>query len=193
MGVEGRSVGGTGVYGISSSGWAGYFEGNVQITGTLNSRGYLALLQNRTFLQGFDGAGFHWFGPTPDSGDAAFGIHRLDTNDYGFHVQGTVVTCMLQITSGSDLAEPFPLEDNTKVEAGTVMVIDERHPGKLKVSHTAYDRKVAGIVSGAGGMHPGLTLQQDHSLTDGSLPVALTGRVYCWADASYSPVSLVTY
>ena len=56
-------------------------EGNVAIKNRLMLQG------NRTILQGFDGAGFHWFGATPDS-DLAFGIRRIGPNDYDFQLNG---------------------------------------------------------------------------------------------------------
>jgi hypothetical protein len=31
-------------------------------------------------------------------------------------------------------------------------------------------------------------MQQEGSIADGSVPVALSGRVYCWADATYGPI-----
>jgi len=44
---------------------------------------------------------------------------------------------------------------------GSVVVIDEEHPGKLKLSDQAYDTRVAGIVSGANGINPGISLNQE--------------------------------
>ena len=54
----------------------------------------------------------------------------------------------------------------------------------LVVSAQAYDRRVAGILSGAGGINPGMLMGQPGTLADGDQPVALSGRVYVWADAS---------
>ena len=48
----------------------------------------------------------------------------------------------------------------------------------------AYDRTVAGVVSGANGLRPGVTMGQDGSRSIGVLPVALTGRVYVLANAA---------
>ena len=45
------------------------------------------------------------------------------------------------------------------------------------MSDEAYDRKVAGILSGAGGVKPGMLMAQKGSEADGADPVALTGRV----------------
>jgi len=49
--------------------------------------------------------------------------------------------------------------------------------GGLVASKGDYDRKVAGVVSGANGVKPGLELGQD-GLLDGEVPVAMSGRVY---------------
>ena len=48
---------------------------------------------------------------------------------------------------------------------------------------------MAGIISGAGGVKPGILLTQTGSEADGDYPVALTGRVYAWADASGGPIA----
>lgn len=88
----------------------------------------------------------------------------------------------LTILGGADLAEPFPMKDEA-IEKGSVVVIDEEQPGQLKRSTRAYDPRVAGIISGANGINPGISLRQEGVL-EGSENVALTGRVYVRADAS---------
>ncbi|MCA9759445.1 MAG: hypothetical protein KDA27_26865 [Candidatus Eisenbacteria bacterium] len=106
----------------------------------------------------------------------------------GATVTGTTTTDVLEITGGSDLAEPFAVGSHPEVEPGTVLVIDPERPGELRVSDTAYDRTVAGIVSGANGIRPGITLKQEGTVADGSVPLALSGRVYCKVDASYGAI-----
>jgi hypothetical protein len=96
-------------------------------------------------------------------------------------VNGTARVKVLQITGGADIAEPFDLSSKD-VPQGAVLVIDREHPGHLKISRNAYDTCVAGIVSGANGINPGLTLHQQ-GLSDGC-QVALSGRVYTLANAS---------
>ena len=61
------------------------------------------------------------------------------------------------------------------------------YPGKLKLSAAAYDTRVAGIVSGANGIEPGISLTQEGVLEAGQ-NVALSGRVYALADASDGPI-----
>jgi len=87
------------------------------------------------------------------------------------------------IRGGADVAEPFDIIDQHKVVPGHLVAIDAARPGELRLADAAYDRTVAGIVSGAGGVQPGMLLHQEGSEADGAVPVALTGRVYAWADA----------
>jgi hypothetical protein len=104
---------------------------------------------------------------------------------------GTVSVPVLVITGGADLSEQFEIheaEDNPMPTTGMVVSIDHERPGHLVVSEHAYDRKVAGIISGAGGVKTGMRMGMEGSEADGSTPVALTGRVYCWADASAEPI-----
>ena len=111
-------------------------------------------------------------------------------------VVGQTRTQSLQITGGADFAENFDVNVETtgdeelaaKVEAGMVVSIDPTSPGNLRLSAQAYDRRVAGIISGAGGVKPGMMMSQEGTLADGKHPVALTGRVYCWVDASQGAV-----
>lgn len=111
-------------------------------------------------------------------------------------VNGNAKVKVLQITGGADLSEQFEVQgapntggDELRAEPGMVVCIDANNPGKLMVSSQAYDRRVAGIVSGAGGVKPGMLLGQDHSIAQGSTPVALSGRVYCWAEASNGAIN----
>ena len=100
---------------------------------------------------------------------------------------GEVACPILRITGGSDLAEPFDVVEPDAIEPGMVVVIDPEHPGKLKASDRAYDRCVAGIVSGAGGIKPGIAMVQE-DVFEGHHQVALTGRVYGLCDASYGSI-----
>jgi len=111
-------------------------------------------------------------------------------------VAGRTRTGSLEITGGADFAENFDVnvettgseEMTSKVEAGMVVSIDPSSPGKLALSTQAYDRRVAGIISGAGGVKPGMVMGQEGTLADGKHPVALSGRVYCWVDASQGAI-----
>ena len=99
---------------------------------------------------------------------------------------GNVSVSVLTITGGADLAEPFRMS-NAEIPKGAVVVIDDEIPGQLKLSDRAYDQRVAGIVSGANGVKPGIALHQEGVL-EGGQNVALSGRVYVQADAASSPI-----
>jgi hypothetical protein len=76
-----------------------------------------------------------------------------------------------------------------------IVCIDPSRPGALVVSSRAYDRTVAGVVSGAGGVQPGMMMGQKGSRANGTMPVALTGRVYCRvtaANGAIEPGDLLT-
>jgi hypothetical protein len=87
----------------------------------------------------------------------------------------------------ADCAEDFDVAGAEEIEPGTVMVIDEG--GALKRSQQAYDKRVAGVVSGAGGLKPGIILDKEES-NGGRLPVALMGKVACKVDARHSPIGV---
>ncbi len=97
---------------------------------------------------------------------------------------------ILEITGGSDLSEQFNVTSaaETHAEPGMVVCIDPARPGELVVSSKPYDFTVAGIISGAGGVNSGMIMGQHGSVADGAHPVALTGRVYCYVDATTGAV-----
>ena len=107
--------------------------------------------------------------------------------DYNNTGQGRVRADIVFVAGGADLAESFVCKDRSAVKPGMVMSIDPSTPGRLMVAAQAYDRKVAGIVSGAGGVRPGITLSQE-GVMEGDHLVALTGRVYCLCDASLGAI-----
>ncbi len=88
---------------------------------------------------------------------------------------------------GGDCAEEFEIGEHEKAEPGAVMVISE--DGALVPSRQAYDKRVAGVVSGAGDLRPGILLDRQSKKSD-RLPLAMTGKVYCKVDADYGPVEV---
>jgi hypothetical protein len=89
---------------------------------------------------------------------------------------------------GADCAEDFDLCANVQAPPGTVMVINE--DGSLAPSCRAYDRRVAGVVSGAGRFRPGITLDRQSDASGPRCTIALVGKVTCFADASQNPISI---
>jgi hypothetical protein len=92
----------------------------------------------------------------------------LAVSNEGAQINGRTITNVLEITGGSDLAEPFEMSHAEPLPAGALVVIDKDNPGKLKLATEAYDKRVAGVISGAGGVNPGLTLSQEGVLAGDS-------------------------
>lgn len=123
-----------------------------------------------------------------------------DAGDVSIHLDGAtgVVT-----STGADCAEHFTVRDADLVVPGTVLVIDESDPGAgaLRQSARAYDRRVAGVVSGAGQYRPGFVLNTRPVRPDGHhedpgdgstdrKPVALVGKVCCKVDADQGAIAV---
>lgn len=123
-----------------------------------------------------------------------FGIYNRNVNKPGLTIDGNLLVSVkaLEITGGADFAENFDVSaekyagnpSESEIQPGMVVAIDPANPGKLSLSGRAYDRRVAGIISGAGGVKPGMTMGQEQTLANGKYPVALSGRVYVWVDAA---------
>jgi hypothetical protein len=94
---------------------------------------------------------------------------------------------------GGDFAEEFDMSGVDKVEPGTVMVLSNSE-GTLEPSSRAYDKRVAGVASGAGGFKPGIVFDkkqlQESNKNKRRIPIALMGKVYCKVDADYSPIEV---
>ena len=97
------------------------------------------------------------------------------------------VTGDVFLTTGADCAEDFDMMQQEKVEPGTVMIINDT--GKLEESGQAYDKRVAGVISGAGEFKPAITLDKQVS-ENNRQPIALLGKVFCKVDAKYSAIEV---
>ena len=197
QGVWGNSTTGTGVFGASDS-WAGVWGQSNGASGVVgrSSNQYSGGVYGENLANGYgvfgkavNGAGVYgkstnWvgvYGETDAVGVA--GVWGKNTaGGVAGRFDGTV-----QITGGADLAERFVVSGETAVIPGTVLVIDTENPGQLIASDQAYDTRVVGIASGAGGVQPGLTLHQE-GLLEGNTQVAIAGRVYVLAEANSAPI-----
>ncbi len=139
------------------------------------------------------------FGQNDGSGDGVAGVSANGIGVFGRggrlagRFEGNVeVTGNINATDffigGGDCAEDFDIagapEQN---QPGTVMVIDQE--GALQQSQQAYDKRVAGVISGAGDLRPGIVLDKRQS-QGGRMPIALLGKVNCKVDARYSSIEV---
>ncbi len=113
----------------------------------------------------------------------------------GQFVGNVTMDCHLNMTkdhdimmAGEDCAEYFDIVDTAAIEPGAIMVI--RDDGSLSESRQAYDRRVAGVVSGAGDFRPGIVLGKLQQSERARLPIALIGKVFCKVDATYGSVEV---
>ena len=88
----------------------------------------------------------------------------------------------------ADCAEDFDIVGPVQVDPGTVMVLGAE--GALVASFRAYDRRVAGVISGAGHFRPGLVLDKRLAPSGNRQPVALMGKVFCKVDAAFGAVEI---
>ena len=105
----------------------------------------------------------------------------------GFFDGNVTVTGDIYLTNAGDCAEDFDIADADSTEPGTVMVLGEEEV--LLPSYEPYDKRVAGVISGAGNYKPGIVLDKKES-QQRRLPVALLGKVFCKADAQFGPIAV---
>jgi hypothetical protein len=88
--------------------------------------------------------------------------------------------------TNADFAEDFNISDGD-AEPGTVMVLGDQDT--LKPSDHAYDKRVAGVISGAGDYKPGIVLDKQTSQRKRS-SISLLGKVFCKVDARYGSITV---
>jgi hypothetical protein len=108
--------------------------------------------------------------------------NRNDNSAATIHLDGEAGDILFR---NGDCAEEFDFADGPAIQPGSVVAL--RDDGKLHLASDAYDRRVAGIVSGAGDTRPGIILGRDPTRLR-RVPVALAGRVQCLVDAKYGAV-----
>jgi hypothetical protein len=206
FGVQGNSASGTGVCGTSNSGngmegksatlsgvW-GHSQTGAGVTGSCvsgpgvqgSSSGADGVIGRSTSTQH---AGVSAINET--NGAHAYGLWARGTPAGNFE-GNVIVHGDIQVTgdvtlNNMDCAEDFDICGTEEIEPGTVMVIEVE--GALKTSRSAYDKRVAGVVSGAGTLKPGIVLGRQEPQGK-RMPIALLGRVYCKVDANSSPIEV---
>ncbi len=164
IGVLGKSNAGVGLWGVSAM-----HEG---VHAETNSQGTAAI------------AAYN-LNPT-GTGAAIFAKKSGSEGHAGFFDGNVFVTGDINCHN-ADCAEDFDIADANAVEPGTVLVVNEE--GKLQHCFMPYDKRVVGVVSGAGGYRPGIVLDKQPTQHNRK-PIALLGKVYCKVDASNAPIDI---
>jgi hypothetical protein len=152
IGVYGTTAdpNGAGVLGENTAGGnAGEFSGNVAVSGNMTVSGNATVQGIELQVNGQAIIKSH-----ANVGGNLQVIHDLAVSG-AVSAAGTVTANDI-ILPNADCAEDFDIRLGTNVEPGTVMALDER--GLLQESRHSYDKKVAGVISGAGKFKPGLIL-----------------------------------
>lgn len=125
-----------------------------------------------------------WIHADPSNGGSGIHLRNKDGEDT-IHLDGELGDIIL---ANADCAEEFDVSEAfQEIEPGTVMVLDEN--GYLCPSATPFDKRVAGVVSGAGDYKPGIVLDRQKS-DKLRLPLALVGKVFCKVDASQGAIQV---
>jgi hypothetical protein len=181
-------VGRRGVVGISDS-FQGVFGKSVDNAGVVGEsdklHGIFGVCHNP------NGGGI--FG-TNDRG--GFGVIGVSDSGIGVSGKGGVlagrfegdveVTGDIRLTN-ADCAEDFDVRGADKVDPGTVMILGNE--GALSESQQAYDKRVAGVISGAGDYKPGIVLDKRQA-SGNRQPIALLGKVFCKVDAQFGAIEV---
>jgi hypothetical protein len=203
-GVSGSSTSSVGVDAKTQSGLAALraiHAGNgVGVLGACHGNGFSGVFGESATGPGVSGSSTSSVGvdAKTQSGPAALrAIHAGNglAGDFGgdVHVTRTIrvdgdieVKGDIRLTNG-DCAEDFDIAAGTPVQPGTVMVLNDA--GEVATSTHAYDRRVAGVVSGAGPYRPGIVLDKRET---GAIrqPIALLGKVFCKVDAQFSAIAV---
>ena len=170
-GVQGNSTSGRGVAGASQTG-QGVYGHSVSQAGVVGES------------DSFDGV----FGISHNVAHAGVSGHNpgglAGFFEGNVSVTGNITVSGDILLSGADCAEQFEVTGSVG-DPGTVMVFDDSE--RLSACTEPYDRRVAGVVSGANRYRPGLILNSGESAAN-RRPIALMGRVYCKVDASYGAI-----
>jgi len=192
-GVWGENTGGG--YGVSGSTNSSFQSGPAVIAGVWGANsgsgcGVKGTSQGGDGVVGFGSVDGH-AGVSANNGSGgskSYGLYASGT-PAGYFAGDVQVTGDVILTNpqGQDCAEDFEVLSTEVIDPGSVVVIDSE--GTVKRSDRAYDKRVAGVVSGAGGYKPGIIMGREQPEAN-RMPVALMGRVFCKVDARYSPIEV---
>lgn len=188
--------GGKGVHGYSKNGYGVHGISEVGRGVVASSDSNYGLRAHSRTLSGARCSSDEGTGVEGEARGAGSGVRGASTNGIGIHgiggrlagfFEGDVeVTGDVRLVN-ADCAEEFDVSCADKVEPGTVMVLGRE--GALCESRQAYDKRVAGVISGAGYYKPGIVLDRQQTASNRQ-PIALMGKVFCKVDAQYGAIEV---
>jgi hypothetical protein len=175
----------------------GFDGGSIKIGNNLSMNNYMLSFKGHFSLAGDNviidesskNLGFGNVKIDGKSNTISLGNVTLDGNQ-GIHHFGNVKIDGIAgdvVLLNADCAEDFEISSAEKVDPGTVMALND--DGKLVQGKQPYDKRVVGVISGAGDLKPGLILGRQPGKKE-MLPLALMGRVNCKVDAEYDQVEV---
>jgi hypothetical protein len=196
-GVGGMTDSGIGVHGVAKSGvgvrgdsetWQGVYghsNENAGVVGESDRMHAVFGITHSTFAGVYGASDAGGTGVAGES-NTGIGVHGKGGRLAGFFEGDVEVTGDVRLAN-ADCAEDFDVSGAVKVEPGTVMVLG--HEGVLSESQHAYDKRVAGVISGAGDYKPGIVLDKQQTSSNRQ-PIALMGKVFCKVDAQYGAIDI---
>jgi hypothetical protein len=196
-GVGGMTDSGIGVHGVAKSGvgvrgdsetWQGVYghsNENAGVVGESDKMHAVFGITHSTFAGVYGASNAGGTGVAGES-NTGIGVHGKGGRLAGFFEGDVEVTGDVRLAN-ADCAEDFDVSGALKVEPGTVMVLG--HEGVLSESQHAYDKRVAGVISGAGDYKPGIVLDKQQTSSNRQ-PIALMGKVFCKVDAQYGAIDI---
>jgi hypothetical protein len=178
-------------------------SGNVEVVGNWNgSEGALTISGDKPTIcfsggpdagnhqwilhEGSDGPGKLQFFYLASTGEWTQ-VMALTPDDPSVNAGGNVEVMGDILLANADCAEDFNVSGGELVEPGTVMVLDDQET--LKPSEYAYDKRVAGVISGAGDCKPAIVLNR-RPTQQIRWPLALVGKVFCKVDARFGSIEV---
>jgi hypothetical protein len=190
VGLSQSTTGGFGVYGENTAGGTGVVgksKGWHAVAGFSDSTTGGFGIYGEAVGTGVAGVSKTWMGVYGETQSTTGGAGVCGKGKLAGLFQGdVVVTGDIQLTN-ADCAEHFNIGAGVTAEPGTVMVVGE--DGAVFPSQHAYDKRVAGVVSGAGNYKPGIVLDKQES-SNTRKPIALLGKVYCKVDSQYGAIEV---
>ena len=190
--VAGRSNSGPGMHGASGTNIGVIAESNQSIGLRATSRDNIGVWGSSISHEGVHAE-------TNSGNTAALAVYQKNGNSntpalFAKHdgnrlaaiFEGSVIITGEISMNHGDCAEDFQLAQGCIAQPGAVMVLDD--DGNLQESEHAYDKRVAGVISGAGSYKPGIILDRQAGAQQNRSPIALLGKVYCKADAQFGPI-----